>query len=108
MSDLTIEDDQSGAIDSLRERFAAVAHESWSGWVLDLFERCIRQDKPPWLLYIPSYMVLRWQELAKMPYSELSEGLKDLDRAEADRYIEAQRKFLEEALAITPDPGGVG
>jgi len=95
------EDDQGGAIDRLRERFAAQAHEAWSGWMRHLFKKSNRNDDGS--ITIPAAYVENLQRLIDMSYADLSEEEKESDRKEADEYLAIYSAYLEEVLGSLPD-----
>lgn len=102
MTDLTVEDDQSGAIDSLRERFAAQAHEAWSGWMRHLFHHGAVSVTSRGEVIIPGEYAASLRRQMNTPYAELSEAEKESDRAEADKYLAIQKKYLEEMAGRFP------
>jgi len=74
---------------SVREALAEQAHDSWSGWMIYLFQESIQN--PDGTVTIPLKMVTRWTRQMQTPYGELSEKEKDSDRKEADEYIRVLR-----------------
>lgn len=88
-----IEDDQGGAIDSLREKFAAQAHEAWSGWMRHLFEKCAHNTNGT--STVPVWAVENWERQMETPYADLSEEEKESDRKEADEYLAIYDAYAE-------------
>lgn len=83
---------------SLIERLAAVAHESWRGWME-------WQASPDRTLED----VRRWRRQAKTPYADLPEPEKESDRVEARKYLavmEAEIAHLRFALELIRDSRG--
>lgn len=72
------------------ERLAAVEHERWSGWILHQLKVGITPER-----------MNRWVKLANTPYSELTEELKEMDRAEV-------RKTLAALSSTPPTPPSSG
>lgn len=70
---------------SLREILANLCHQQWSGWMDYLFGKGIFNEDGSWTM--PVEFVERWWRQAQTPYSELSEGEQDSDRAEADKFL---------------------
>ena len=80
---------------ALREGFAALAHEQWSGWMKWMFEEggysTIQADDNGstvtfWTMKPEKFD--RWQRQMNTPYADLPESEKESDRLEADRMIE--------------------
>ena len=71
--------------DDMKERFAALAHEQWSGWMRYMFEKSGWCDDGT--VTIPSWAVARWRRQMTTPYEALPEDEKDSDRKEADKMI---------------------
>lgn len=69
----------------LRETFANLAHEQWSGWMEYLFSKCEMQEDGTAIMQ--RWAVERWTRQMNTPYQDLSETEKDGDRAEADKFI---------------------
>lgn len=93
----------------LREKLAALAHESWAGWTDYMIEKLIEERETygrearralqnrkiqtpaePWDM-AESKCFKRWRRQIGQPYSELSEPEKDSDRKESDKVLEALR-----------------
>lgn len=77
----------------LREKFAELAHEQWSGWMHYLFEKCDLIDDN---LIVPKWARLRWGEQMITRYADLSEEEKDSDRVEADKMLEVTEKHINQ------------
>ncbi len=71
--------------DDLRERFAAYAHDAWSGWMQHMFRR--NANPVDTCLVIPKGLSERWYRLMNTPYAQLTEKEKASDRVEAGRMI---------------------
>jgi hypothetical protein len=71
--------------DELRERFAALAHEQWSGWMQYLFSKGALNEDGTWTM--PAWAVERWSRQMNTPYTDLPETEKASDRAEADKVL---------------------
>ena len=72
-------------MNELREKMAAQAHVSWSGWMEYLFKQCSAAGFGG--LLIPKESVVRWNRQCTTPYADLPENEKKSDRVEADRYL---------------------
>lgn len=75
---------------TLREKIAAQAHESWSGWMRYLFGKCDKMcdgEGNVIGLLIPQELVDRWVRQLGTPYGQLPENERESDRVEADRYL---------------------
>lgn len=69
----------------LREEFAKLAHEQWSGWIKYMFGKCdLTKDGE---LTIPRWAVIRWRQQSQTEYKDLSDEERDSDRAEADKFL---------------------
>jgi hypothetical protein len=90
--------------DELRETLAELCHSQWSGWMEYLFskghiERIIAdksldaESSTETVWVMPEWALHRWQRQMKTPYAELSEGEKESDRKEADRFLEVLAKW---------------
>lgn len=73
----------------MREKLAALAHESWSGWMQYLFNRTQRSSRlaPGHECVISHEDAKRWQRQMNTPYADLPESEKASDRAEADKML---------------------
>lgn len=69
----------------LRERFAALAHKQWSGWLAYMFSKGTFNEDGTWTM--PTWAVKRWKRQMNTPYFELSESEQDSDRKEADKFL---------------------
>lgn len=78
----------------MRETLAAILHEIWAHWMRYLFS-CCRIDSATGELVIPSEHWRRWKRQMKTPYFELSEEEHRSDREQADKVIEALKRYLE-------------
>jgi len=67
------------------EALAKYAHESWSGWMVYLFDKCVMNEDGSATL--PKDSVDRWQRQMNTSYQELSENEKKSDRVEAHRIL---------------------
>ena len=75
--------------DTLREEFAGLCHEQWSGWMRYLYSKC--QSNGDGSLVIPPWAVARWARQMVTDYGDLSESEKESDRKEADRFLSLMR-----------------
>ena len=62
---------------TLREDLAALEHEQWAHWTRYLLDNLTPEN------------IERWRRQIDIPYAELSEVEKDVDREWADRVLEA-------------------
>lgn len=73
----------------LREKFAALVHDQWSGWMKYLFGLC---QGTKWLagpqVAIPEAAEERWRRQMSTPYGQLPEEEKKSDRELAGKFIE--------------------
>ena len=80
-------------IDKLREEFAKLAHEQWSGWMKYMFSKCSETCPEDGKLFheevlvVPAWAVKRWTTQMNTPYEELSEAEQESDRVEADKFL---------------------
>jgi hypothetical protein len=72
-------------MNTLREKFAKIAHESWTGWMEYLFSKSI--ENPDGSYTIPKEFVDWWKSEMDTPYENLTEKQKESDRKEADKYL---------------------
>lgn len=72
-------------MNNLREQFAALAHEQWSGWMKYMFEQSLEREDG--CIEIPSSLVNRWKRQMNTTYIELPEDEKESDRVEADKVL---------------------
>jgi len=87
-------------LDELREELAEYAHHAWTGWMLYLFSKCVKN--PDYTMTIPAWAVEQWHRQATTGYPDLPEHEKDSDREEADRILriyEIHSQQLREWLA---------
>lgn len=70
---------------SLREIFANLCHQQWSGWMDYLFGKGIFNEDGSWTM--PAEFVERWRRQARTLYCDLSESEQDSDRVEADKFL---------------------
>lgn len=83
--------------ESVREELAALEHDQWVAWSKSLAQNEI----------VSKDCVERWQTLW-VPYGELSEKLKDLDRKWADKGLSIMRRAAPASSPpVTPDDSGV-
>lgn len=100
-------------MDNLREKFAEAAHDSWSGWAKYMLRCC--QARSPSGYYLPIHYVERWCRQMATLYADLTEGEKESDRKEADRYLDVlkseprfsqeERKSIEAAIMFLDHNG---
>ena len=84
--------------DETREKLAAYAHAAWSGWMNYLFSKTgwIGMDE---ITTIPEWAVNRWTRQASLPYAEMPENEKGLDRDEADKILKIIQPYVTAATA---------
>ncbi len=69
----------------MRERFAELAHIQWSGWMIYLFNKSIKNVDGS--VTIPAELVTRLERQSGTPYYNLPEDERKSDLAEADRVL---------------------
>lgn len=77
-------------MNDLRETYARIAHEAWSGWMNYLFSKSSFPS-----MTIPLELVMRWHRQMNTDYDELTEEEKESDRKEADKYLTAMNDEAE-------------
>ena len=82
-----------GLLRGLLEELAAVEHERWSHWQRYLHSRGDRMADGS--LRFPAELVEQWERQIATPYASLSEGEKQSDRDQVDKYL----PIIAEALA---------
>ena len=75
----------------LREQFASLAHDMWSGWMAYLFTKCDRAENGG--LTIRRETLARWNRQMATSYAKLPEGEKESDRDQADKMLAIIKKF---------------
>ncbi len=70
---------------TMRERFAELAHIQWSGWMIHLFNKSIKNEDGS--VTIPAKLVTRWEQQSSTPYFNLPEDERKSDLSEADRVL---------------------
>ncbi len=70
---------------TMREKFAEIAHNQWSGWMKYLFSKGTFNEDGTWTM--PVWAVDRWKRQMETPYSMLSEDEQQNDRDEADKFL---------------------
>ena len=81
------ETDKSAHRKTIIEIMADVEHNRWSKWQKYLHSLCVKNKDGS--LTIPKSRVEHWEMEIATPYSELSEELKEYDRAEARTTVKA-------------------
>ena len=76
----------------LIECLADEEHVSWAGWTAYLFEKC--EHNPDGSLTIPSGYVAGLQKQIDMPYAELTEQEKQLDRDEVEHILSIIDEYI--------------
>lgn len=89
--------------DTLRERLASQAHESWGGWMQYLISKCYKSALTG-ALTLPDKLVERWTRQMATDYADLSPEEQESDLMEADKYL----KLFEQFLAPSEEIGEVG
>ncbi len=74
----------------LVEKIAEQSHKSWSRWMKHLFENGFMDFDGGFT--INSFSVEKWITKMNIPYEMLSEQEKELDRFEAEKYLEIFKK----------------
>lgn len=85
---------------SLREKFAVVAHDAWSGWMRHLL-KSTTGEVPEGVVY---GLVERWKRQMDTPYVDITDAEKMFYRKEADKYLNAlasspEGRVIAKALA---------
>ena len=80
----------------LQEQLAAYAHEAWSGWMRHFFGKCAEDEHGN--LICPAGYVQAIRRQIALPYDELSEDEKNLDRREAVRMSLLFASWLDTAM----------
>lgn len=94
-------------LDPFGEALAALAHESWSGWMRYLFDKARKVTEPDGRIaaVIPADSCDRWLRQMMTDYAELPEEEKESDRKEAAKMLEVVRAHLKPLLTSA---GGEG
>ena len=71
--------------EQLREKLAAYAHDTWSGWMEYLFANSRRAISGE--VIIPADLEARWKRQMKTKYEDLPESEKASDRKEANTIL---------------------
>lgn len=82
---------------TLREAFADLCHEQWTGWMRYLFSRAKVTDEGA---LIPYGWACLWQRQMGTPYADLSLEEQESDRKEADRFL----ALLARHEPVQPEP----
>jgi hypothetical protein len=82
---VTVSSDKPIDAQTLREKFADLAHRQWSGWMEYLFEKSTKNEDGT--VTIPKWAVDRWTKQIKTDYKDLSQQEQDSDRTEADKFL---------------------
>lgn len=77
--------------DTLRERFADVAHAVWAHWMTYMFSKGYLGMDGDW--HLPADLYRRWARQAKTPYADLTGKEQESDRDQADKYLAALRDW---------------
>lgn len=88
-------------LDNLIERLAAIEHERWADWQRWM-HKVLRDTHDP----SPEYgdILERWDRQIETPYNKLSEGEKQSDRDQVQRYMPLLKQtILSDLLAAIPD-----
>jgi hypothetical protein len=70
---------------AIRDRLAALAHESWSGWMKYQFGKGRQNKNGTWTM--PKWAVERWTRQMDTPYDALPGDERALDFTEADKVL---------------------
>lgn len=85
------------ASEFLRERMAAQAHRSWSGWMQYLFGKTLTFPATRHAT-IPEGLVDRWKRQMHTSYEDLPDAEKQSDHVEADLYLEIVQGAVSAAV----------
>lgn len=78
-------------MNDLREQFAALAHEQWSGWMNHMFQKSIEGDDGS--VVIPAPLVARWKRQMNTSYADLPLDEQESDRAEAEKMLKVAQSY---------------
>ncbi|HUT24720.1 MAG TPA: hypothetical protein VM492_10285 [Sumerlaeia bacterium] len=95
-------------LNQLREDLADYAHHAWTGWMLYLFSKCVKN--PDYTMTIPAWAAERWHRQATTGYPDLPEEEKGSDREEAERMLaifESHSQKLRQWLSTQAAVGAV-
>ena len=73
-----------------REELAEYAHETWSGWMKYLFDKCSFYKDGS--VKIPGWAVEKWSKQMNTIYKDLPKETKASDRDEADKILKILEK----------------
>jgi len=79
----------------MREALAAVAHVMWVHWMQYFLSQLGGSDDPAYW-ELSDDLVQRWRRQMNTLYSDLPEEEKESDRREADRMIDALRRWIRD------------
>lgn len=79
-------------LDELIEVLANIEHERWAHWQRYMHSKCKRKNDGS--LVIPPELVAQWERQIASAYNELSEGEKESDRDQVQRYLPIVLKTL--------------
>lgn len=72
--------------EDIKEDFANLAHDQWSGWMKYLFEKS--HSNEDLTVTIPAHLVARWTRQMHTDYGDLSYQEQESDRKEAEKFIQ--------------------
>jgi hypothetical protein len=72
-------------LNGIVEALAALEHERWSHWQQYLHSKGLRQ--PDGSLVLPADLVERWDKQMNTKYENLSDGEKESDREQVQKYL---------------------
>lgn len=77
--------DYKAIIDGLVEQLAAIEHERWSHWQKYMHGKATKQ--PDGSMVVPAELVSRWEKQMSTDYADLSDGAKQSDRDQVEKYL---------------------
>lgn len=77
--------DYKAIMDGLVEQLAAIEHERWSHWQKYMHGKATKQ--PDGSMVVPVELVARWEKQMSTDYADLSDGEKQSDRDQVEKYL---------------------
>lgn len=85
--------DYKAIINGLVEQLAAIEHERWSHWQKYMHSKATKQ--PDGSMVVPAELVARWEKQMSTDYADLSDGEKQSDRDQVEKYLSLIVKELQ-------------
>ena len=85
--------DYKAILDGLVEQLAAIEHARWSHWQRHMHGTATKQLNGS--MVIPAELVVRWEKQMLTDYTDLSDGEKQSDRDQVERYLPLIVKELQ-------------